>query len=116
MRFFVYAGAPNSGALVLPTTIAPAAFRRETWIESSVGDALGEQRRRLGGGKARDVLELLHPERDALERPRLAARDARLGGAGLGETVVGITPRAHRIQVGVGLVDARQHRLHQVHG
>ena len=27
-RFLVIAGAPNSGALVLPTTIAPAAFRR----------------------------------------------------------------------------------------
>src|SRR6266851_5429059 len=34
-RFLVNAMWPNSGVLVLPTTIAPAALSRATWIESS---------------------------------------------------------------------------------
>src|SRR5262252_2123337 len=34
-RFFVNAGAPNSGAFVLPTTIAPAARSRATWKPSA---------------------------------------------------------------------------------
>src|SRR5262245_36302795 len=33
-RFLVTAVKPNSGEFVLPTTIAPAAFRRATWVES----------------------------------------------------------------------------------
>src|SRR5579862_3422516 len=35
-RFLVIAVWPNSGALVLPTTIAPAARRRATCVESRV--------------------------------------------------------------------------------
>lgn len=33
-RFLVMAVAPNSGRFVFPTTIAPAARSRDTWIES----------------------------------------------------------------------------------
>ena len=63
--------APNSGALVLPTTIAPAAVSRATWMESPRRHAIPEQRRGLRPGQARGLFELLHAERDALERARL---------------------------------------------
>jgi hypothetical protein len=71
---------PNSGAAVLPTGTAPAA-RRPRQVHGVAVDrrAVLEQQRAVRGRHAGAVLQILHADRHAGERPRvLAPRDGRV--------------------------------------
>ena len=64
---------PSSGVLVFPTTTHPAATSRATSGRVGRGRrAVGEGRRAVGGDEAGGVLQVLHPERDAGQRARVA--------------------------------------------
>jgi len=85
-RFAVKPSQANSGVFAFPTGIAPAA--RSAWgiRPSRSAGGVGEQQRSVGGRQARQVLDVLHEERDARQGARvLAPGDALVQGRGLGE-------------------------------
>ncbi len=106
---------PNSGVLVLPTTIAPAAFRRDTSTESRIDGASSRVRRRTARRDEPDrVFQILHADRDPGERADvLAGRDSTVDVVGGRERAVGVD-RDEGVHARVQLVDPRERVLDEL--
>ena len=115
-RFLVIAVAPNSGALVLPTTIAPAARSRSTWSESRATRLSLKTRQPWVVTRPAASSRSFTPSGHAFERPRFAALDARFGAARVGEQRIAVAHRDEGVELAVHRVDAVERRLHQLDG
>ena len=82
----------------------------------AAGNLLAKRQRTVGGDQTLGILQVLDPQRHAFQGPRRTARNALFGGARVAQQRIAIAQRDDGIQVAVGLVDARQDRLHQFNG
>ena len=74
------APAPNSGVLVLPTTIAPAARTRGDQAFVLRRDMIAEDHAAIGGAQAGGLLQVLDADRQAVQRRQgIAAQHRRVG-------------------------------------
>jgi hypothetical protein len=94
--------------------MAPAARRRATCVESCFARLSFEDQRAARVDQAGGVLEVLHAQRHAFERTRLAARDALAGGLRVGEQGMALAHGDEGVEIAVGHVDAVEHRLHEL--
>jgi hypothetical protein len=77
-------------------------------------EGVAEQPRAVAGRQAGNVLEVLDPERDALERTRITGVDPVLGDARRRVQLVGVTATAHRMQDRFAAIELRERVLHQL--
>ena len=76
----MFAPAPNSGVLVLPRTIAPAARTAADDAFVRRGDMVAEDRAAVGRAQALGLLQVLDADRQAVQwRQIVAARHGRIG-------------------------------------
>jgi hypothetical protein len=108
--------APNSGVLVFPITTAPACLSRATCGASKSGDEGGEERRAEGRPDSRRLGQVLHRDRQAVQRPgEGAAGGPRIEPGGHGGRLLG-GERDDRVDRRVSLVDPGQHGGEQFGG
>ena len=106
--------AERDGTLVLPRITPPASLTREIDSASSGGDEILLRRKTPGRRQSRDVEGFLDRHGNAEQRPGLAARAGRVGGAG-GIEAAGEIANADRIDLGVVTLDAADRVLRQLH-
>ncbi len=106
---------PNSGVLVLPTTTQPAARKRATKGSSDGGGrVVGVQRGAVGRDVPDRVLQILHAERDAGQRPGVVpGRDALVERIGLHEGALAVD-RDEGVVGRIEPLDPRQRHLGQL--
>ena len=100
---------PNSGMLVLPTITKPASRMRRVTNESCVGDEVAEQVGAEREGHPRHGGRVLHGDRNARERTRVARADGVRGR----ERALGVDVD-ERVELGLKRLDALERRLHEL--
>ena len=107
---------PNSGVVVLPTSIGAGLAQPSHGHRVLGGHLVGEDERAHRRADAPGEHEVLHGERHAVERPQRVAPHHRGLGAPRGVARLVRRHRDERVDGGLERLDAREHRVHHRDG
>ena len=107
---------PNSGVLVLPMTMQPAAFMRSTISASAVGHVIAPAAasRAWSGCPSSRPASLIACGMPCIQPMRLAARELRVARVGLAQQVVAVPQADDRVDLGIDRGDAGERGLHHL--